>query len=159
MNAHQDNPTETRRQAIQAAVDATRSAAERNRLGQFATPNALAIDIARYVDSLIDDRKRALRFADPSIGSGSFYSAALAVFGPKRIRSAIGVELDPAFCKAARDLWSDTALEVVQGDFTRVVANGFGHSVPNLILATRPTSATTTSTARTRNACNGSRAR
>ena len=65
MNAHQDNPTETRRQAIQAAVDATRSAAERNRLGQFATPNALAIDIARYVDSLIDDRKRGVRFADP----------------------------------------------------------------------------------------------
>ena len=138
MNAHQDNPTETRRQAIQAAIDATRSAAERNRLGQFATPNALAIDIARYVDSLIDDRKRGVRFADPSIGSGSFFSAALAVFGPKRIRSAVGVELDPAFCEAARDLWSDTALEVVHGDFTRVVANASRPPAPNLILANPP---------------------
>jgi adenine-specific DNA-methyltransferase len=138
MNAHQDNPTETRRQAIQAAVDATRSAAERNRLGQFATPNALAIDIARYVDSLIDDRKRAVRFADPSIGSGSFFSAALAVFGPKRIRSAVGVELDPAFCEAARDLWSDTALEIVRGDFIRVVSNASRPPAPNLILANPP---------------------
>ena len=138
MNAHQDNPTETRRQAIQAAVDATRSAAERNRLGQFATPNALAIDIARYVDSLIDDRMRGVRFADPSIGSGSFFSAALAVFGPKRIRSAVGVELDPAFCEAARELWSDTALELVRGDFTRVVANASRPSAPDLILANPP---------------------
>jgi len=138
MNAHQDNPTETRRQATQAAIDATRSAAERNRLGQFATPNALAIDIARYVDSLIVDRKGGIRFADPSIGSGSFFSAALTVFGLKRIRSAVGVELDPAFVKAARDLWSDTALEVVRGDFTRLVADGLRPPAPNLILANPP---------------------
>lgn len=138
MNAHRDNPTETRRQAIQAALDTNRSAAERNRLGQFATPNALAIDIARYVDSLIDDRRRGVRFADPSIGTGSFFSAALAVFGPKRIRSAVGVELDPAFCEAARDLWSDTALEVVRGDFTQVVSNTSRPAAPNLILANPP---------------------
>jgi adenine-specific DNA-methyltransferase len=138
MNAHHDSPSETRRQAIQAAIDTTRSAAERNRLGQFATPNALAIDIARYVDSLIDDRRRGVRFADPSIGSGSFFSAALAVFGRKRIRSAVGVEIDPAFCEAARDLWSDTALEVVHGDFTRVVSNASRPPAPNLILANPP---------------------
>ena len=138
MNAHHDNSTETRRQAIQAAIDTNRSAVERNRLGQFATPNALAIDIAQYVDSLIDDRRRGVHFADPAIGSGSFFSAALAVFGPKRIRSAVGVELDPAFCEAARDLWSDTALEVVRGDFTQVVSNASRPPAPNLILANPP---------------------
>jgi hypothetical protein len=138
MKAQQDNPSETRRQAIQAAIDATKSAAERNRLGQFATPNALAIDIARYVDSLIDDPKRCVRFADPSIGSGSFFSAALAVFGRIRIKSAVGVELDPAFCEAARDLWSDTALELVHGDFTVVVANASRPPAPDLILANPP---------------------
>ncbi|MFH0344736.1 MAG: Eco57I restriction-modification methylase domain-containing protein [Chromatiales bacterium] len=138
MNAQHDSPTETRRQTIQAAIDTTRSVAERNRLGQFATPNALAIDIARYVDSLIDDRKRGIRFADPSIGSGSFFSAALAVFGAKRIRSAVGIELDPAFCEAARELWSDTTLELVRGDFTRVVANSSRPSAPDLILANPP---------------------
>jgi type I restriction-modification system DNA methylase subunit len=138
MIAHHDNPTETCRQTIQAAIDATKSAAERNRLGQFATPNALALDIARYVGSLIGQRKGGIRFADPSIGSGSFFSAALAVYGPKRIGSAVGVELDPAFAGAARDLWADAGLEVVQGDFSRVVANASCPPAPNLILANPP---------------------
>lgn len=138
MIAHHDNTTEGQRQTIQLAIDATKSAAERNRLGQFATPNALALDIARYVGTLIGTRKRGIRFADPSIGSGSFFSAALAVYGPKRIESAVGVELDSAFADAARDLWADAGLEVVRGDFTRVVANGSCPSAPNLILANPP---------------------
>lgn len=138
MKAQRDIATERRRQAIQAAIDATKPVAERNRLGQFATPNALAIDIARYVDSLIDDRKRGIRFADPSIGSGSFFSAALAVFGHTRIKSAVGIELDPVFCEAARDLWSDTTLELVHGDFTVVVAEASPPRAPDLVLANPP---------------------
>lgn len=138
MIAQHHNTTEAQRQAIQAAIDATKSGAERNRLGQFATPNALAVDIARYVGSLIGTRKRGIRFADPSIGSGSFFSAALAVYGPKRLASSVGIELDPAFADAARSLWADTGLEVVRGDFTRVVANGSCPPAPNLILANPP---------------------
>ncbi len=138
MIAHHDNTTEAQRQSIQTAIDATKSAAERNRLGQFATPNALAVDIARYVGTLIGTRKRGIRFADPSIGSGSFFSAALAVYGPKRLESAVGVELDSAFADAARNLWADAGLEVVRGDFTRVVANGSCPPAPNLILANPP---------------------
>jgi adenine-specific DNA-methyltransferase len=138
MNAHHNNPTETRRQSMQAAIDATKSAAERNRLGQFATPNALAVDIARYVGSLVGTLMKGIHFADPSIGSGSFYSAALAVYGAKRIESAVGVELDPAFVGAARDLWADAGLEVVRGDFTRLVADGSCPPAPNLILANPP---------------------
>lgn len=138
MITQHDNPTETRRQSIQAAIDATKSRAERNRLGQFGTPHALAVDIARFVGSLIGERKGGIRFADPSIGSGSFFSAALAVYGRKRIKSAVGVELDPAFCNAARDLWADAGLEVVQGDFSRVVANASCPRAPNMILANPP---------------------
>jgi len=85
---------EQRRLTIQATLDARKSAAQRNRLGQFATPNTLAIEIARNVQSVADRRLRAIRFADPAIGTGSFYSAMLAVFGPERIESAVGVELD-----------------------------------------------------------------
>lgn len=138
MIAHQINSIEARRQAIQAGLDARKSAAERNRLGQFATPNALAVDIARYVESLIGRTEGSIRFADPSIGSGSFFSAALAVFGSNRISSAVGIELDPAFADAARDLWADAGLEVVRGDFTQVVATGACPSAPNLILANPP---------------------
>lgn len=138
MIAHHDNTTEAQRQSIQTAIDATKSAAERNRLGQFATPNALALDIARYVGTLIGTRKRGIRFADPSIGSGSFFSAALAVYGPNRLESAVGVELDSVFADAARDLWAGAGLEVVRADFTRVVANGSCPRAPNLILANPP---------------------
>jgi hypothetical protein len=46
MLMRQQNAIEARRQAIQAALDSSKSAAERNRLGQFATPHALAVEIA-----------------------------------------------------------------------------------------------------------------
>lgn len=138
MIAHENNLIESRRQAIQVEIDTRKSGAERNRLGQFATPNALAIDITRYVESLLGQTKGSIRFADPSIGSGSFFSAALAVFGSRRISSAVGVELDPAFADAARDLWADAGLDVVCGDFTRVVANGSCPPAPNIILANPP---------------------
>jgi hypothetical protein len=138
MIARHLNPIELRRQIAQTALDARRSAAERNRLGQFATPNALAIEIARYVRSVSGRRLRAIRFADPAIGTGSFYSAALAVFGPERIESAVGIELDSGFCDAARELWMEMGLKVVQGDFTRIVASSTRPVAPNLILANPP---------------------
>lgn len=129
---------EAQRQATQTAIDAAKSSAERNRLGQFATPNRLAVEIARYVGALMRPRRGGVRFADPSIGSGSFFSAALSVFGRTRISSAVGVELDPTLADAARDLWAGAGLEVVRGDFTRVVASGLRPPAPNLILANPP---------------------
>ncbi len=129
---------ELRRQELQTSIDARRPTSERNRLGQFATPIALAVEIARYVDSVARWKPDGIRLADPSIGSGSFFSAALEVFGPERIRSAIGVELDPAFAAAARELWAEAGLQVVHGDFTRVVAGASGRASPNLILANPP---------------------
>ena len=138
MIACDHNSIEARRLAIQADIDACKSAAERNRLGQFATPNALAVEIARYVKSVLGQTKGRIRFADPSLGLGSFFSAALAVFGSKRISSAVGVELDPVFADAARTLWANAGLAVVCGDFTRVIANGSCPLAPNVILANPP---------------------
>ena len=138
MIAHRYITTEVRRQAIQATIDASRSAADRNRLGQFATPNPLAVDIARYVGSLMARRDGRIRFADPSIGSGSFFSAALAVYGPKRLERAFGIALDPALAATASELWAGAGLEVMRGDFTRVVAGSSCPPAPNLILANPP---------------------
>jgi len=137
MKGNRHDLIETRRQAIQAEIDRQRSASDRNRLGQFATPNPLAVDITRYVAKLVG-RKCGIRFADPAIGSGSFYSAALSEFGKERMKSAVGVEIDSAFCDAARDLWGKAGLQVLRGDFTRVVANGSRPSPPNIILANPP---------------------
>jgi adenine-specific DNA-methyltransferase len=128
---------EARRQEIQDDLDARRSTSERNRLGQFATPNALALEIAHYAATLVPARL-PIRFADPSIGSGSFFSAALSTFGKERLASATGIEIDPAFCAAARELWGKSGLEVIQGDFTRIIGNGSRPPSPNLILANPP---------------------
>jgi adenine-specific DNA-methyltransferase len=138
MNTPLQNSMEARRQTIQVALDAGKSAAERNRLGQFATPNALAIEIARYVQRIADRQLDAIRFGDPAIGTGSFYSAALTVFGPERIESAVGMELDSAFCDAACDLWTKLGLQVMRGDFTHIVASNSCPVAPNLILANPP---------------------
>src|SRR6185437_1994566 len=109
---------ETRRQAIQERLDAVRSAAERNRLGQFATPPQLALDIARYALGRWQARDEAAWFLDPAIGSGSFYSALLQTFQPRIIADACGVEIDPRFAGAARELWGGSGLRVIRGDFT-----------------------------------------
>ncbi len=133
-----DNPVEVRRQAIQDELDARRSGAERNRLGQFATPCRLAVEIADCVRTIMENSIPVVHFADPSVGSGSFFSAALTVFGRERIKRAVGIEIDPAFCEAARELWSGAGLEVIRGDFTRLVSGRLESSAPNVVLANPP---------------------
>jgi hypothetical protein len=95
------------------------------------------LEIAEYVKTLFSD-EQIIHFADPAIGSGSFFSAALATFGRDRFKSAVGVELDSAFAEVARDLWASDGLEVVCGDFTRFVANGSFRPPPNLVFANPP---------------------
>jgi adenine-specific DNA-methyltransferase len=112
-----DSDTETARLARQVALDAERSARERNELGQFATPPALADDVMRYVLGLHADPK--IRFLEPSCGSGSFFSSLLRSVGDdQRVAEATGVELDPRFAAVAADLWGPRGLKVVEGDFT-----------------------------------------
>ena len=66
MIAHDATTAEDRRQAVQVQIESRRSMAERNRLGQFATPNLLAVEIASYIRSLMSRRTGTIRFADLS---------------------------------------------------------------------------------------------
>lgn len=129
---------EARRQAIQTELDAQRSPTARNRLGQFATPSPLAVEIAQFVNSIAKQSLKAIRFGEPAFGTGSFYSAALTVFGSRRIKSAVGVELDGGVFAAARELWNDGNIELIHGDFTKLVASSACPQSPNLILANPP---------------------
>ena len=138
MVALETPPLETRRQSWQRELDATKSAAERNRLGQFATPFPLALQIAAYVRALLPPAHPPLHVADPSIGSGSFYSAAIHTFGPDRLGLATGIELDTAFADAAEALWGRSGLRLVRGDFTRVITEKSCPPAPDLILANPP---------------------
>src|SRR5713226_8491526 len=109
---------ETRRQHHQETLDAARDQAERNRWGQFATPLPLAHEIAEYAAALWRKRTERVRFLDPALGTGSFYSALRQAFPADRIESAGGIELDCRFAETAQSLWAKQGLDVVQADFT-----------------------------------------
>lgn len=103
----------------QRLLDAERSQPDRNKLGQFATPNELARSIAAYAFRRMKRRKDNFRFLDPSIGTGSFYSAACSEFNG-RIESGLGIEIDSRFVEVANRLWNCLGLTVEKGDFTKV---------------------------------------
>lgn len=111
---------ERSRQEAQARLDGLKSAKERNELGQFATPRALALEITSHARELWTREDGKVRFLDPGIGTGSFYSALRCVFPKSSIASASGIELDCGFAKAASELWGERGLRVVQGDFTEL---------------------------------------
>lgn len=108
---------EAQRLALQAELDAEKSQAERNRLGQFATPTPLAIEIATHGASLLPART-AVDFLDPALGTGAFYSALRQVFPPSQIRSALGFEIDPHYGQPAARLWADSGLTLRLQDFS-----------------------------------------
>jgi adenine-specific DNA-methyltransferase len=108
---------EKQRQAIQAELDSQKTQAERNRLGQFATPTTLALDIIRYARKLLPSEKK-VRFLDPAIGTGAFYSALRKVFPANQIAEALGFEVDPHYGKPAARLWKDSDLALQISDFT-----------------------------------------
>lgn len=112
---------EARRLALQDELDSKKESAERNRMGQFATPTRLAVDILRYAKAQLGKSEK-VRFIDPAIGTGSFYSALLDVFPKTRIGVAIGYEIDPHYGAPAAELWGDTGLDIRLEDFTEAEA-------------------------------------
>lgn len=109
---------EEQRLALQLALDAQKTQAERNRLGQFATPTTLATDILQYAERLFP-KDVTIRFLDPAIGTGAFYSALLKVFSVQRVSEAVGYEIDPHYEQPACGLWKDLGLVIKLADFTR----------------------------------------
>ncbi len=123
---------EERRQEEQVRLDLQKTALERNKLGQFATPPELALSLTRYAQSLLGNQ--SVRFLDPAIGTGSFFSALSQVFPPKQIQRAVGIEVDPLFAGAAQGLWAGEGLRVIEGDFTKQPPE----QVYNLVLTNPP---------------------
>jgi adenine-specific DNA-methyltransferase len=103
------------RQESQWVLDAQKTQHERNKLGQFATPNDLAVEIMRHVQGTYRFDS-GIRFLEPAFGTGSFYSALLQVFG--RVERAFGMEIDPAVYERASELWMESGLDLKIADFT-----------------------------------------
>ncbi len=111
---------EQERLSLQARLDAEKTQADRNRLGQFSTPTALATDILRFGMTLLGE-ERAVRFFDPAVGTGSFFSALIHTVPMERIQAAKGYELDAHYGAPARELWQGTPLDLELTDFTRAL--------------------------------------
>lgn len=103
---------------IQSLLDSEKTQAERNRLGQFATPSALAVEILEYAAESLSTSV-PVRFLDPAFGTGSFYSALLRVFPAGRVAAASAYEIDPHYGLRAAELWNGSALDLRVTDFTR----------------------------------------
>ena len=112
---------EHKRLGLQKELDTTRTQAERNRMGQFATPLRLALDILDYAKSVLPEDKK-VRFLDPAFGSGAFYSALHIVFPADRIATATGFEIDSHYGEPASSLWRSTGLNLRLWPSTRAPA-------------------------------------
>ncbi len=109
---------EEKRLVLQLERDAAKTQSERNQLGQFATPAALALDIVAYAKRLLP-LNVPVRFLDPAFGTGAFYSALLRTFPEDRIDRAEGFEIDPHYGEPALNLWAKAQLHLRLEDFTR----------------------------------------
>ncbi len=109
---------EQRRAELQSQLDLSMSQTERNQSGQFATPAPLANELLQFLRANWRVPHQPIRFLEPSLGTGAFYSALRAVFPKQLIRKAVGIELHQAHADTARELWRTTGLEVRLGDFT-----------------------------------------
>jgi len=128
---------EAHRLELQAELDAGKSKVERNQLGQFATPSPLATAILEHAKRLLPV-DQPVRFLDPALGTGAFYSALLRVFPDDCIASARGYEIDSHYGEPAQLLWRDRHADIVIDDFTCAAAPQDEKERFNLIICNPP---------------------
>lgn len=136
MNKRELEATEKKRCVVQQEIDAHKSQYERNKLGQFATPERLASEMLLYSKFIL--AKKPVRFLDPSFGTGSFYSSLLRHFSIDEIEAAKGFEIDSVIISAAKELWKNTQLDLVEADFTRLVSPAKETDKFNLVICNPP---------------------
>ncbi|MEI7768964.1 MAG: SAM-dependent DNA methyltransferase [Chloroflexales bacterium] len=122
---------------LQLRLDQAKTALERNKLGQFATPTALAHDILERAHHYLPE-DAPVTFLDPAIGTGSFYSALLHVFADRKITTATGYEIDHHYGDEALKLGSNTPLQLHIDDFTQADPPLFDAERANLLICNPP---------------------
>lgn len=127
---------EATRSKIQSELDAERSAEQRNKLGQFSTPYDLAQSIVGKAISYLP-AGREIRFLEPALGTGVFYSALKNAAG-RRVATATGIEIDSGYETAAKNLWGPDGLQVVLDDYLNYSAGGKLSGSVNLICTNPP---------------------
>jgi adenine-specific DNA-methyltransferase len=128
---------EAQRLERQTEIDAGKSKSERNKLGQFATPSALATSILQQAKQFLPSNQ-SIRFLDPAIGTGAFYSALLRVFPHDQVAAVRGYEIDPHYGEVTHSLWPDRRTEIVIDDFTQALPPEQDQDKYNLIICNPP---------------------
>jgi len=133
----QPSTFEEYRLKMQAEIDGKKTSAEKNVMGQFATPTALAHDIIAVAESLLP-RCAKVSFLDPAFGTGSFYSALLDIFSKSRVEKAEGFEIDPRYGEPARSFWKSQGIGIQIADFTKTFPPKNEEGKFNLVICNPP---------------------
>lgn len=128
---------EAQRQIIQRELDSQKSQKQRNILGQFSTPTALANNLFQHAVKIMPKRGK-IRFLDPAFGTGSFFSALINTIPSTRIEAATGYEIDEHYGKPACELWAGSILDCQLADFTKAVPPANDKDKFNLIICNPP---------------------
>lgn len=131
------NAVESMRLKQQAAIDGGRSAMERNKMGQFATPLPLAVEVVERAIGHLEP-KAQVRMLEPSCGTGAFFSALRIVAPTDPHFECTGVEIDALFANAAKELWSGSGVVVEQADFVEFTARNDQKNRFDLLCANPP---------------------
>lgn len=110
---------EQTRLLMQETIDKGKGLEERRKHGQFSTPFVLAQEMVNYGLKLLP--RTDISFLEPCIGSGAFYSALLSAANSDGcIQKATGIEVDPEYYNCATELWKDSGIDLICGDFARI---------------------------------------
>jgi len=98
----------------------------------YLTPPELASDIVKVAINHLDDN--SVRFGDPAIGTGVFFSALLNNLETKTLENGIGIEVDIPRAMNTQKKWNNKGLQVIDGDYLHL------DELPkrNLIIANPP---------------------
>ena len=138
MNRGNAKTAEDIRFARQKEVDASKSLADRNVLGQYSTPYPLAREIVTQALGFRNWTSRnPMSVVEPSCGSGVFLSALL---GETEAPCFLftGVEIDPAYSQICVELFGNSGVKVVNGDFFDYAQSALAQATGDLLVANPP---------------------
>ncbi|HEY4214505.1 MAG TPA: Eco57I restriction-modification methylase domain-containing protein [Steroidobacteraceae bacterium] len=84
----------------------------------YLTPPELAYDLVKGALEY-HDPDVGIDFGDPALGPGIFFAALRRLIDSATLRSAVGVERDPARASRTSFRWRRAGLQVIEGDFLR----------------------------------------
>jgi hypothetical protein len=120
------------------ALDASLTLEERVSRGMLSAPSHLAQQIARCVARLLDKSALPIRYCEPFMGTGPFYSAMRWVIPGEAIASASGIEIDGETARTAAALWGEEGVRIFQGDFLEALDAQPPLDRPTLVMCDPP---------------------